>query len=129
MAITADRLIVHETAGPSTVAPHGGLSHARQVDWYVWLAFIGLCDFTCTSVVLALGGAEVNPLAALVLNHSGLGGMLAYRVLVVLTVLALCEWLWTRRAQYARFAVLMSVAVSVPPVPFALVQLGVHRFA
>jgi hypothetical protein len=101
-------------------------SHARQIDWYTWLAFIALCDFVCTSVVLHLGGAEINPLAALVLDQSGLGGMFIYRVLVVVTVLMLCEWLWLRRATYARFAVLTSLMVSIPPVVFAVVQLGNH---
>ena len=105
---------------------HPAPSHARQIDWYTWLAFIALCDFVCTSVVLHLGGAEVNPLAALVLDQSGLGGMFIYRVLVVLTVFILCEWLWLRRATYARFAVLTSLMVSIPPVVFAVVQLGNH---
>lgn len=81
-----------------------------------WLVLLAALDFGLTSVVLALGGREVNPVADGVLQRWGLGGMLALKVASVGVLAAVSLWL-SRHEHSAAAQRLVAVAAAVTAVP------------
>jgi hypothetical protein len=91
---------------------------------YVWLIFVSCLDIMLTWIVLWRGGREANWLAALILHHFGLPGMVLYKLLLVVFIIAICEWIGRHNhsagGRFARWA----VAISAVPVMIALVLLS-----
>jgi hypothetical protein len=95
----------------------------------LYLAFIALSilDLICTTLILAMGGAELNGIAARALDLAGLHGLVVLKFASVVTVLLICESLAHRggRAQaVSRRVAEWAVAISAIPVTVALVQLA-----
>jgi len=81
-----------------------------------------------TWVVLLLGGLEVNPLAAAVVQHGGLTSLVIFKFCLVIFVVIMCEWI-TRRNPRAGFKLAeWSVAITAIPVAvaFALIATAVQ---
>jgi len=57
--------------------------------WYVLLAYL---DVVLTWTILGMGGAELNPIAASVIEFGGLSGMACFKCLTMVVVLASCEY-------------------------------------
>lgn len=98
-------------------------------DEYLWLLLVGTLDILCTSVILALGGREVNPIANHVLQLAGMPGMVFLKFAAVALVVCICEYIGRHRPAVARRLARFAVGVSLVPVVLALLQLFVHFYA
>jgi len=58
--------------------------------WYVILAYL---DVAMTWTILSLGGTELNPIAATIIEHGQLQGMVCFKCLTMVIVLASCEYI------------------------------------
>jgi len=80
--------------------------------WYVVLAYM---DVVLTWTILGLGGAELNPIAASVIEHGQLQGMVCFKCLTMVIVLASCEYIGrVKHSAGFRLAVFAVVANVVP---------------
>ena len=95
----------------------------------LYLAFIllGAFDILLTTVILSLGGSEVNVIAQRAMDIAGLHGLVSLKFASVIAVVLICEAL-ARRGDRARAAsrrlAEWAVAISTIPVAVALVQLA-----
>ena len=96
----------------TATAPANRRAAMRYENIYVWLIFIAALDIMLTWVVLYHGGREANVLAATILDHFGLPGMVVFKFALVLVVIAVCEAIGQRSAltglTFARWAVALS---------------------
>lgn len=88
--------------------------------------FVSSLDIVLTWLVLQLGGREVNPLAAAVIAHWGLGGAIAFKFSLMLMVIVLCEVIGRNRDATARRLAWWSVGVSAAAPAYTLALLGYH---
>src|SRR3954470_8152958 len=58
---------------------------------YTWFVFLSATDVMFTWTILFFGGGEVNWLAAWVIRHYNLYGLVALKFASVLVVLVICE--------------------------------------
>lgn len=92
-------------------------------DAYVWLVLVATLDICLTTVILTLGGSEVNPLANFILNAVGLPGIVIFKYAAVVVVICICEFIARRRPAVARWLAHFAVAVSALPVIAVMLQL------
>lgn len=86
---------------------------------YSWLVFLAALDIMLTWVVLWYGGNEENVLAASVLDHFGLGGMVLFKFILVIVVILLCEVIGRRSRSAGRMLVRFGIALTTFPVVLA----------
>ena len=89
--------------------------------WYVLLAFL---DIVFTWTILGLGGTELNPFAATLIEHGGLSSMTVFKCLTMVIVLASCEYIG--RVKYRTGFCLAAFAVAANSVP---VMIGATEIA
>jgi hypothetical protein len=98
----------------------------RYENTYVWLIFVSCLDIMLTWIVLWRGGREANALAAAIIHHFGLPGIVLFKLTIVVLVIGLCEWIGRHNhlagGRFARWA----VALSAVPVVIAVVLLSSH---
>jgi len=92
---------------------------------YVWFVFVSAMDVFMTSVVLQMGGREVNPIAELVLVIGGLRGMVIFKFAMVLFVVTSCQIIAQRRYATGRLLARAAVAITAVPMVVAFTQLVV----
>lgn len=96
-------------------------------DAYVWLILIASLDIMCTWIVLWNHGVEVNPLAKRVLSY-GAKGLVTYKFLLMIFVIALCEVVGRRNRRAAKILIGSAIALSTVPVVLAIVQLAARKY-
>ena len=110
--------------GYNPAPPRRGMLYENA---YVWLIFVSCMDIMMTWVVLWHGGREVNALAASIIKHFGLPGMVIYKLLLVVGVIGICEGIGRRNVQVGRRFAKGAVVLSTVPVVVAFVLLGAKR--
>src|SRR5262245_22314701 len=93
---------------------------------YVWFVLVSALDIMLTWVVLHLGGREANALAERVIFHFGLPGLVAYKFVLVIVVIAVCEIVGRRNREKARKLLSVGIMVTCMPVVLALALLKLH---
>ena len=59
--------------------------------WYVWILIASAFDIVMTSMVISLGGIEMNPLADAIISRFGMHGAMAYKFALMIFVILMCE--------------------------------------
>lgn len=95
---------------------------------YTWFVFLAAMDVMMTWIVLWVGGREANVLAHWVLNRWDLPGMAAFKFMLVIGVVWVCEVVGRRNLELGRSLAYWAVALNVVPVTLAFVQLLIDRF-
>ena len=90
--------------------------------WYVLVAYL---DVVLTWAILGVGGAELNPFAASVIEHGGLGGMACFKSLTMVIVLASCEYIGRVRYRTGFRLATFAAAANTFPVVVGVSELGV----
>jgi len=90
---------------------------------YVWYVFFAALDVMLTTVVLHLGGSEVNLLADWVLTRYDLPGVVTFKFSLVVLVVCICETVGRRHYRVGRKLAEWAVAITAIPVILALVQI------
>ena len=98
----------------------------RYPNEYVWFLLFSTMDVMLTWVILTMGGMEVNPVAAAVIDHWGLPGAIAFKFSLMLAVVLACETIGRRSDRVARNLAQAAVVVSAMPVLFSLSLLVLH---
>ncbi len=93
-------------------------------DVYVWYIFLAALDLMLTWVVLHLDGFELNPLAALVIEHGGLPATVTYKFSLVLIVVLVCEIVGQHSESLGRRLAGWAMMVTAVPVVLAFIQLA-----
>lgn len=83
-------------------------------------------DVLVTSVVLRAGGTEANIIARFAIEHGGLAGMLALKIIGTGTVLAICEYISRTRAETGRRVLMLAVALNILAVGMGSAILGLY---
>jgi hypothetical protein len=96
----------------------------RYQDLYVWLVLVSALDIMLTWVILYLGGYEVNGVAAYVIHHFGLAGVVSFKFMMVIVVVLICESLGKRSQSAGRHLALAAIVLTCVPITAALVQLA-----
>lgn len=93
---------------------------------YVWYVFFAALDVMLTTLVLHLGGSEVNLLADWILARYELPGLVAFKFSLVVLVVCICETVGRRNHRVGRKLAEWAVAITAIPVVLALVQILVE---
>ncbi|MCC5828401.1 MAG: hypothetical protein JJU36_03040 [Phycisphaeraceae bacterium] len=119
----------HHTARP-TVADWYATIHepAMFPTAYTWFVVLSAFDLLLTSLILHLGGREVNVIANAVLMQWDLLGLTIYKFSLVLLVIVLCEMIGRLKEHLGRMVSGLAVAITAFPVVAATVQLVLYYF-
>jgi len=99
----------------------------RFQDAYVWFVLFSTLDVVLTWHILERrGGAELNPVAALLIQHWGFMGAVGLKYGLVLVVVIACEWIARRRVRTAKRVAWLAVAVSLTPPLWSFTLLAIH---
>lgn len=112
----------------------------RYPNAYVWFVFLAALDVILTCLILhpvlfprdlhmtESRGAEVNVVADWILERFDLPGMVAFKFLLVVVVILLCEIIGRYSDRTARRLAEWAVAITAIPVIIALVQMGLDLY-
>jgi hypothetical protein len=118
-----------ECGAPFTPDPLG-FAHSPEMHYqnaYVWLIFVSSLDIMLTWKILDRGGLELNPVAALVIDHWGMQGAIAFKFALMMWVIVVCEVLARRKDSAGRFLSILAVVVSALPVAWSLFLMVSHE--
>lgn len=95
---------------------------------YTWLILVSALDVFFTTIILTLGGSEVNAFADYLLQRWDMWGLIGLKFVAVSIAIALCEIIGRMRyATGERFAE-WAIAISAMPVVIAIIQLVVFTW-
>jgi hypothetical protein len=94
---------------------------------YLTFITISALDIIMTWLILAQGGIELNPIAALVIETWGLSGTVAFKFSLALFVIVVCEEVGRHRKWEGFTLALLAIAVSSVPVVYSLTQIWSHE--
>lgn len=81
---------------------------------YVWVLALAALDIIVTTLVLSVGGQELNALARWAIEHAGVIGMVAIKATTLSIVLCICEYMGRHRPRVGlRIAELALIANSI----------------
>lgn len=92
---------------------------------HMLLVFLSGLDIILTWTILAMEGQELNPLAAAVIDHIGLPGMVAFKFCLVAFVMIMSEVIGRKRPKVGRKVGTWAIGLSAIPVVLAVAQLVV----
>lgn len=99
----------------------------RYQNAYVWFVLFSTIDVVFTWHILTRrGGTEINPVAALLIEHWGFIGAVALKYALVLVVVIACEWISRRREGVSLRLAWLAVAVSLVPPFWSFTLLVMH---
>lgn len=113
---------------PELIPMRFGLPHMRYPTAYVWLVFVSSLDVILTFVILAFGGHEVNPIAALVIETWGVPGAIGFKFALTLIVIMCCEVVGRRKDHVGRNLAILAVGISAFPVVWSFSLLIRHQY-
>ena len=88
---------------------------------YFWIVLLSTFDVVATWFVLAQGGAELNHVAAAVIEWGGLGGTLVFKFTLVAVAIILCEEVARRnRRTGRRLCRVLVVLAAIPLIAIVL---------
>ncbi len=93
---------------------------------YVWFVFVSALDLMLTSVILHLGGTEVNAIAARILQRWDMVGLVVFKFAVVAFIVCICEFIGRRKEHVGRRLAIAAVAISSVPVVWSALLLIVR---
>jgi len=102
------------------------LHHKRKVLYpnaYVWFVLLAALDLMFTWIILHNDGHELNILADWVIQRFDLYGVVAYKFLLVLGVVAICEVIGRRNHRVGLRLAHWAVILTTVPVVVGLVNL------
>jgi hypothetical protein len=127
--------------------PPTGLSSGARPKWsvrypnaYVWFVFLAALDIMLTYLILhpvlfsrdvtmtESRGGEANVLASWVIERWDVPGMVAFKFVLVVLVVVLCEVIGRRKEETGRRIAEWAVAITVIPVVVALIQMGLDLY-
>lgn len=91
---------------------------------HAWIIAVGTLDILVTTIILSLGGAEANPIAAAILAVYGISGMVVYKYVCILLLIIGCEVVARSRIDTAQRLAMLVVAISAAPVVWGSLQLS-----
>lgn len=100
----------------------------RYQSAYAWLLLLSAADVIFTWHILRRGGAELNPVAKLVIDQWELPGAIAFKFALVLFVIVSCEVVGRRRDRWGRGLIATAIGIAAVPVAWSLVLLSMHGF-
>ena len=119
---------------PETPAAPAGA--VRYPNVYAWLVFLASLDILLTYLILnpvlfadnlemtESRGAEENAVAGWIIERWDLPGMVAFKFMLVLLVIWICEIIGRRRVETGRRLAEWAVAITTIPIIVALFQMG-----
>jgi len=105
--------------------PWAGLFFPRR---YAAFALVGVLDLLGTAWVLSRHGAEGNPIARLILDHTGFGGLILFKLALILLVIACCQKVTRLSRRIGRRLADAAVMISAVPVAVAAYYLTTYLF-
>jgi hypothetical protein len=90
---------------------------------YTWYIFVSSLDLMFTALILAVGGAEVNVVADWIIGRHDLPGLVVFKFLSLLLVVAICEFIGRRRRRTGAALARAAVIISAIPVIIGGLQL------
>lgn len=94
--------------------------HLRYPWAYVLFVLASTLDILLTWLILALGGAEVNPIADAVLKFHGLWGVIGFKFSLTVFVILMCEVIGRRRETTGLRLAQCAVGITALPVVLSL---------
>ena len=120
-ALSQSKMGDHTSQSETPASPRR--SGVRYPNEYVWLVFVAAMDIMLTWLVLSLGGAEVNPIANLVLVLGGFPAMVLFKFAAIVLVVLICEFIGARQERTGRNLARAAVGISAIPIVLAMMQL------
>lgn len=127
-----------EMAGEAESDPHRdadeGGRHSRFggavlfPELYGWLILVSALDVVFTTIILSLGGAEVNAVADYLLQRWNLFGLIALKFGAISVAIVICEVIGRMRYSTGRRFAEWAIAISVIPVAVGVAQLVVFAW-
>lgn len=93
-----------------------GITPIRYPLFYAAFILVATLDIAFTWVILSLGGIEVNPVAAVVIDAWALPGAIAFKYGLTVFVIVLCEAIGRHRDSAGRMLAVTAVVISGLPV-------------
>jgi len=93
---------------------------------YAWIILGGTLDILLTTVILALGGQEANPLANAILLSYGMFGMIVYKYILVGAVILGCEYIARKQINTAKRLAAILIAIHFAPVVWSTSLLAIY---
>ena len=93
-----------------------GITPIRYPLFYAAFILVATLDIAFTWVILSLGGIEVNPVAALVIEAWALQGAIVFKYCLTVFVIVLCEAIGRHRDSAGRMLAVTAVVISSMPV-------------
>lgn len=90
---------------------------------YLWLVLFSSMDIMLTWVVLAMGGREINWIAAQVIHEWGLPGAILFKFALVTLFIVACEMVGRMKPPTGRRLASVGVLISAFPVVWTLLLL------
>lgn len=110
-------------APPGAKPPRAARGAALYPDTYVWFILFASMDVMLTWIILHEGGSELNAIADWIIWHFDLYGVVAYKFLLVVVVVAICEYIGRRNPVRGRKLAQWAVMISLFPVVVGATQL------
>jgi hypothetical protein len=98
----------------------------RYPNEYVWFLLVCTMDIALTWVILNVDGTEVNPIAALVIEHWGLPGAVGFKFALTLFVIVSCEIVGRQRDRLGRLLIRFGILVAALPPAYSILLLMAH---
>ncbi|MCK4340125.1 MAG: hypothetical protein KAY37_00185 [Phycisphaerae bacterium] len=83
---------------------------------YLWYVFLSSLDLMFTRIILHLDGREINTLANWIIETYNIPGLIAYKFILVVFVVLVCEIVGRRNVRLGRKLGRWAIALSVVPV-------------
>ncbi|MEM9882013.1 MAG: DUF5658 family protein [Planctomycetota bacterium] len=107
----------HDHPSPDVHARTFTVNRSLKFPWlYTAIIAAGTLDVLLTGILLALGGREINPLAAAILEHYGFAGMVVFKYLIVGLVILMCDFVADRDWRKARVLAIALIGIKASPV-------------
>lgn len=88
-----------------------------------WFVFLSSMDVMFTSLVLTMGGVELNSIAAAVIERGGIPGMAAFKFTMVVMIILIVETIGRMRYSTGKRVAEWEVALTCIPVAVSFAQL------
>lgn len=85
---------------------------------------VSTLDITFTWIILSMGGVEVNPIAAAVIEGWGLNGAIAFKYALTVFVIVVAEAVGRHRDRPGRSLAVTAVVISAVPVVWSTLLLS-----
>ncbi len=100
--------------------------YASPATLYPYVLLFALMDVFLTSRILALGGTEVNGVANGILQVTGVPGLLTYKLICVLIVFLICDYIASQGDRRAIRVAQAGIVLNVFPALVGATQLGLY---